>query len=129
MTSKDSPESPWATGDAARRMAERVSATAMIADVAGDSVNRWVAIRLYDGGSDGVVYASRNDAISHQLHEQLCAYIWCPPGGMTPREAFVMLNFYRKVYDSGKFRMTDPEIIRPIENEKMRGMMRALNRA
>jgi hypothetical protein len=112
--------------DAARRCSEIVTATAIIADAVGDTTYRWVAIRLSDGGSDGTVYASRDDAIRHQLHEELCAYVLCPPSGMQPQEAEIYLAFHRKAYDAG-FRMTGPECITPITNEGMRSQLTRLS--
>ena len=77
------------------------------------SVGKWVAIRLADGGSDNVVYDTRADAVRHQHHEQLCAYVKVPPGGMQPKEANVFLGYHRKLYDAG-FRLPDPEFVPPM---------------
>jgi hypothetical protein len=77
---------------------------------------KWVAIRLSDGGSDNVLYDTRADAIAHQFHEQLCAYIMVPPSGMPPADAEEFLKFNRELYGAG-FRMVDPEVIRPLKNE------------
>lgn len=111
--------------DAAKRCSDIVTAAALIANALKDSTHRWVAIRLSDGGSDGVTYGSRQDAISHQLHEQLCAYIWCDPMGMTPEQAEVFLAFNRKAYDAG-FRMPDPALIPPLMQEQLAGQFRRL---
>ena len=73
-----------------------------------DCWNRWVALRLSDGGSDGVLYDTRGDAIRHQLHESLCAYVQIPPDGMPPDDASQFLLITAKFYDKG-FRLTDPE--------------------
>ncbi len=69
---------------------------------------KWVAIRLADGGSDGVVYDSRRDAIRHQLHERQCAYVRIPLDDMSPRSAQTFLDFTRQCYDAG-IPMADPE--------------------
>lgn len=73
----------------------------------------WVAVRLSDGGSDGVLYASREAAIKHQIHESQCAYVQVPWDQMTPREAEAFLGFHRKCYDAG-FRLTDPDAPEPV---------------
>lgn len=69
---------------------------------------RWLAIRLSDGGSDGVPYDSRRDAILHQLHESLCAYVKIPKDNMPEVEAIRWLEIQRQLYDNG-LRMIDPE--------------------
>ena len=89
--------------DAARRCSDQVSLHA----VAG-SVWKWAAIRLEDGGSDGVPYDTREEAIKHQLHEQFCCYVQVPPTGMTPRQAENFLKFNRALYQNG-MRITDPD--------------------
>jgi hypothetical protein len=104
--------------DAARRCSEIVNAVAIIENAAGNFGERWVAIRLSDGGSDGVTYASRDDAIRHQAHETLCVYLLVPPTGMEPREAEIFLNFHRKAFDAG-FKMTAPQIIPPLAQEEI----------
>ena len=73
----------------------------------------WVAIRLSDGGSDGVVYDLRADAIRHQLHEHQCAYFLLPSIPVTPYECEVFLRYNRQLYDNG-LRMGDPDAPSPI---------------
>jgi hypothetical protein len=89
--------------DAARRCSDTIR-THIVAGMAG----RWCAIRLSDGGSDGVVYDTRADAVGHQLHEQQCAYVLIPYDDMSPRAAEAYLRFHRSVYDAG-MRLVDPE--------------------
>ena len=89
------------------------------------NAGKWVAIRLSDGGSDGVLYDSKGDAVRHQLHEQQCCYVCIPPTGMPPMEAEVFIRFNRHLYDAG-FRMPDPdsraprEIVMPVSLEELR---------
>jgi len=94
--------------DAAKRCADIVTLAATFG-----KVGSWAAIKLADGGYDGVFYDTRADAVRHQLHEQLCAYVKIPPGGMTPREAEIFLRYHREVYDAG-FRLPDPEFAMPM---------------
>lgn len=75
--------------------------------VNGDAT-RWAAIRLSDGGSDGIAYDRRADAVRHQLHESLCAYVCIPVDDMTPRAAQVFLTATRQLYDAG-YRVSDPD--------------------
>jgi hypothetical protein len=74
----------------------------------GEAAGKWVAARLSNGGTDGVLYDTRQDAIRHQLHENLCAYVLVLHGGMGPHEAEVFLKWNRALYDAG-YRMPDPE--------------------
>lgn len=85
---------------------------------------KWVALRLSDGGSDGVAYdcagilcpryrklggcTGRADAVRHQLHETLCAYLRIPWDDFSPRAAAAFLGYHRKVYDAG-MRLPDPD--------------------
>jgi hypothetical protein len=94
-------------GDDARRAAEQVNLH-LLAD-RERAVHSWVAIRLSDGGSDGVLYDEREDAIKHQLHEQQCMYIKIPPDGIfTPKIAARFLTIHRQLYDAG-MRLIDPD--------------------
>lgn len=68
----------------------------------------WAAIRLSDGGSDGIAYETKARAVYYQLHESQCAYICIPPDDMSPASATRFLEINRNLYDAG-FRMTDPD--------------------
>lgn len=85
--------------DAARRAHETVN-THLVVDPEGNR-GRWVAIRLSDGGSDGVVYDHVIDAANHQLHYQTCMYLRIPWGGLPVAEAETLLTYHRRVYDAG----------------------------
>lgn len=90
----------------------------------------WLAIRLDSGRTDGVLYDTRADAVRHQLHETLCAYLLVPVKDMTPREAESYLRFHRQAYDSGH-RLTDPEqpaYIPALTNEQRIAQERAFRR-
>lgn len=106
-----------AVPDEARRMADQINL-----HLAAGKVAHWAAIRLHDGGSDGIAYETRAAAIRHQLHEQFCTYVLMHPGGMTPAEAWAVLRFTRWAYDNG-FRITSPEDPDPV----MPGRMEDLN--
>lgn len=95
--------SPMVHSDAAKRC----SSTITLHSVTGNG-GKWAAIRLSDGGSDGVVYDTRADAIRHQLHETLCAYVQIPHDHMPPEHAERFLAFHRKCYDAG-LRLSDPD--------------------
>jgi len=72
--------------------------------------DKWMAFRLSDGTSDGVLYDSKRDAVRHQDDEFRCAYISFRNilGGASPQECVRVLNFTRDAYDAG-FRLADPD--------------------
>lgn len=73
-----------------------------------EAVGRWVAIRLSDGGSDGNLYANKEEAIRFQLHEKQCVYTMLLPEGMSVRAAQSFINVHRQLYDAG-MNMADPD--------------------
>ena len=64
----------------------------------------WVAIRLSDGGSDGVLYPLKEVAVQFQLHETQCAYLRVLPGGIPPREATSFLYHIAQLYQNSSMR-------------------------
>lgn len=91
--------------DAGRRLSEAVN-IALLGQGPG-AAGRWVAARLIDGVSDGVLYDTKQDAVRHQLHEQLCCYVMITPDGMSPKDATRYLQINRQLYDAG-MRLSDP---------------------
>ncbi len=85
--------------DAAKRVSDTVNLH-LLADREGN-FGKWLAFRLSDGGTDGVLYDDVEVAADHQLHYRQCMYIAIAAGGMTPREASGMLTYFRMVYDAG----------------------------
>jgi hypothetical protein len=71
---------------------------------------KWMAFRLQDGTSDGVMYDTKRDAVRHQANEFHCAYIRFVglASGANPRECAVFLKYNRDLYSKG-FRMPDPD--------------------
>lgn len=68
----------------------------------GDAAwDKWVALRLSDGGSDGVLYDTREQAISHQLHPSQSCYLVIPPTGFTLTEIRRFLVLSRELYAKG----------------------------
>lgn len=85
--------------DAGKRASDIVT-NALLVDPRGNR-GRIVAIRLSDGGSDGVIYDNVADAANSQLHYKACAYVRIPGDGMSPREADIWIAYHRKCYDGG----------------------------
>lgn len=92
--------------DSARRASDAVNFHLLA--IGHAAIGKWVAIRLQDGSSDGVLYDKRAEAIKHQLHETTCAYVCIPPNGMPPEDAMVYLREMRRLYDRG-YRLADPD--------------------
>jgi hypothetical protein len=122
---------PFGHPDEAKRMSDAVMLHWI--SLGWESVGKWVAIRLSDGGSDNTLYEKKREAVRHQADEFLCAYVKLHPGGMSPCEAHIMLTFTRKAYDAG-FRLPDPDrkdggqdLIPRIGADTLLAQMRALN--
>jgi hypothetical protein len=95
--------------DAARRMCDLIN----LHLVAGNSFDlrfKWMAFRLSDGGSDNVLYDTREDAIKHQLHESQCCYFTFMNclGGAKAIDCQIYLNMHRLAYDNN-MRLHEPE--------------------
>lgn len=117
--------------DAAKRISDAVNAQA-IAQPFDVLVRSWMAFKLEDGSSDGVLYDSRADAIRHQTDERTCLYLCLreAPGGMLPMAAKALINFHRMAYDAGG-RVTHPsdkQLIMPLANEDLMSQYRRLLR-
>lgn len=109
-------QGPFGFSDAARRCSDIVR-QAIVDGFAGT----WMAIRLSDGGSDGVRYARRRYAVAHQLHETQCMYLKVPWDDMPVMAAERLLQINRDLYDHGA-RFTDPDTDRePIFNDRRPG--------
>lgn len=64
----------------------------------------WVAIRLSDGSSDGVVYPVKEIAVEFQLHPTQCAYLRILPDGIGEREATSFLYHTAQLYQNASMR-------------------------
>lgn len=97
---------PFGHADSARRMADTINLHWTIQQ--WGAIGKWVAIRLSDGGSDGVLYDKKREAVRHQLHEYQCAYVRIIRDQMSVCEAHTFLEVSRRAYDAG-FRLSDPD--------------------
>lgn len=91
--------------DEARRASDIINLH-LLADQSGN-VGRWVAIRLSDGSSDNVLYDCKCDAKIHQLHEKQCVYVQIQPTGLSAKDAHILIQMYRDMYDKN-MTMPDP---------------------
>jgi hypothetical protein len=107
--------------DAAKRMADIVRLHQMALSTDELLARRYVAIRLSDGGSDGVAYESREDAISHQFHETLCGYFEIPRPHTTwgPQTCDSLLWYTRSRYNAGYRAAPNAQLILPMKVEDL----------
>jgi hypothetical protein len=104
--------------DAAKRMSEVINALVTFSSDLYELGHKWIAIRLADGGYDGTLYDTRDDAIRHQLDERFCAYV-CMANmitGSKPLDCAIFLEYHRQAYDAG-MRLHEPgapQLILPI---------------
>jgi hypothetical protein len=82
------------------------------------ALRSWLAIRLSDGGTDGMAYPSKETAVAFQLTETQCAYLRIRPGGISEREATSYLYHTAQLYENRAERERliygDAEVIREI---------------
>lgn len=95
--------------DEARRASDIINLH-LLADPMGNT-GRWVAIRLSDGGSDGVVYDCKCDAVRHQLNEKQCVFVNIQPAGLSAKDAEILLKMYRQLYDQN-LKLPDPPCLK-----------------
>lgn len=98
-----------------------------------DSIGKWIAVALSDGHSDGTLYDSKRDCVSHQHHDEMWyAYIRINPTSMTPCDAEIFLKMHRMMYEKG-IRLADPddvsggkEVIKRSTREDQSSLMRSI---
>lgn len=85
--------------DAVRRLCDAVNVHWEA--IGSEARGKYVAIRLSDGSSpDGSLYDSRADAARVQ-DDPWCFYVKVNPGGIRPKEAWVVLGYARQAKKNG----------------------------
>lgn len=101
--------------DTARRASDAVNL-----HIAADPDARgYVACRMDDGRSNGDLYDTRADGVRHHMkggQESNYCYLKVTPGGMGPREAWVMIVAFRKLRDAG-IRPDHEDVVLPQRRE------------
>jgi hypothetical protein len=88
--------------DAARRMADVIALHQLALSKDELLAGRYVAIRLADGGSDGVAYDTRAAAIEAQSNApSRCGYFQVPLERFSAATCDSLLWYVRGCYDSG----------------------------
>lgn len=86
--------------DSAQRLCDAVNVH--IQAQGNECFGKYVAVRLEDGRSvDGALYDTRADAVRHTIHDPWCFYVKVNPGGIQPREAWVVLGYARQAKKAG----------------------------
>lgn len=116
--------------DAARRMYDSYALHRLADPI--NSVGKWFAFRLTDGGSDGTLYDTKSDAVRHQHNnERYYGFIRIMPSMQLP-DFQGYLDLQRKLFDKG-LKMADPDdstggrdMIRRSTREDQYNQLRAL---
>ena len=88
--------------DAAKRFADIVALHQIALSKGELLAGRFIAIRLADGGSDGVVYDTRASAIAAQTNApSRCGYFQIPLERWSVATCDTLLWYVRKCYDGG----------------------------
>jgi hypothetical protein len=95
---------PLGHPDAAKRMSDGACLAWAVHE--WDCVGKFMAFKLEDGSTNNDLYPRKRDAVRHNDEFRHC-FIALHPGGMSPCEAEIMLNFHRNAYKAG-FRLADP---------------------
>jgi hypothetical protein len=111
--------------DAARRVSDSYNLH-LLADKDGNQ-GRFLAFQLADGTGDGTAYASREDAIRGQHHnEKYCMFVPIRRTSMTVCQAATLLRSARMMYDLGNPQIERQVIIPRLTNEHQAKQMRRL---
>lgn len=78
-----------------------------------ERIRSWVALKLADGSSDGVLYDSRGAACRHvpdQRYYAFFSYRNAPSGFSSRTDAQLYLDYHRMAYDQGALQaLADPD--------------------
>lgn len=96
---------PLASLARAKRAHEHLALYGMVHG--NEGLNVWLAISLADGSCDQKPYATKAEAVRHQLHETQCAYLFFT-GLPLENELRVYLDTCEELYDAG-LSLADPD--------------------
>ena len=111
--------------DAAKRVSD-IYNMHLMADKDGNQ-GRWVAFRLSDGSSDGTTYASKDDAIRGQRHnEKYCMFLPMRRTSMSICAAASLLRTSRMMYDLGNPQTERQQLIPRLTRENQARQLQRL---
>lgn len=94
---KNKPKEP-PVSDAARRITDQMNSRLTFQPFA---VGQWMAFKLDDGTTDGVLYEKKTECIDHQYDETRCIYMMVRPDLYNPHEVDRVLTITRRAYAAG----------------------------
>jgi hypothetical protein len=111
--------------DAAKRVSDGYNLH-LLADRDGNQ-GRWLAFRLSDGTGDGTTYASKDDAIRGQRHnERYCMFLPLHRTSMSVCAAASLLRTSRMMYDLGNPQTERQELIPRLTRESQARQLQRL---
>jgi hypothetical protein len=95
--------------DAAKRMSDQINAH-LTFNKPHEIRSKWIVFKLRDGSTDGAIYDSREQAISHQLDSKWCLFLSFRSllGGSSAKDCQILLDAHRLLAESGA-RLHEPE--------------------
>lgn len=108
--------------DAAKRFHDIIALHQEVLSTDELLTGRYIAVRLSDGGSDGVAYESRTDAVEGQRHNaSRCGYYRIPPKQIKwgIQTCDVMLWYVRTAYDNGHREDPAHQLIVPTRKDQL----------
>jgi hypothetical protein len=106
--------------DVARQVSDAMNIhLAVNADARG-----FVACRMDTGKSNGELYDTRADAVRHHMkngEESFYFYLKLHPGGMNPKEAWVMIVYFRALREKG-IRPDHEDVFMPQRSELLKNV-------
>lgn len=86
--------------DAVQRLCDAVNLH--VQAIGSEAFGKFIAVRLEDGRAvTNDLYDTRDDAVRHTIHDPWCFYVMINPGGIQPREAWVVLGYARQAKKAG----------------------------
>ena len=97
--------------DAAQRLCDAVNVH--VEAIGSEAFGKYVAVRLADGRAvTPDLYDTRRDAVRHTVDkEPWCFYVKVNPGGIQPREAWVVLGYARQAKKAGAVFQNEEPIV------------------
>lgn len=105
-------------------VARRVSDAVNIHLAVDPGARGFVACRMDTGASNGTLYDTRSAAVRHHMaaaEESFYFYVKIHPGGMSPKEAWVMVVYFRALREKG-IRPDHEEAIMPQRAELLKNV-------
>jgi len=88
-----------------------------------EAAGKYIAIKLEDGSSDGVLYDTRNDAVRHHRNRANRYFYWrINPVAQTMRQSWVLIYYKRQMSRNG-VNHEQEEALLPVLTEQVRSII------